>query len=316
MSNPRTPSRVPIVLWALQAPTLLRLFQESPEWDMRVEEMGNHEGLAEGAGLRFARLGADVPDLLFVCSPDQYDAAEALQRRLHASIPVVWVAHNGFEERLVPESFRGPVLVMSANNIHAHVRTIARTVFVIRPALPQCAPFDRRTWSYARARFWTMQNRPSTRTVDSRARLRATAEAVEAAGGTLEIYGQDQPNGFLLPEQKKVLYREGVYLSSLHPCGGFGLAEHEAMVHGASIVAVAWGDAAVDWAEYPGLVSSPEELARRVAQIAHETAREQAERRRDEVNEACRLLWRFYDVGRRDAAIRKLCNALLPPFSS
>ena len=312
----------PIVCWALQAPTLLPLLANTRAWDLRYARMADDSGLAETQEMRGVKEMDPFevkPDVMFVCSPDQLRVAERVRAHHHVAIPVVWVAHNGYELRVVPESWTGPILVMSAANIHAHVMTIARTVFVIRPHVPpgrynrprvsvSASPADRMP-----LHCWTSKNRPKTRTLGERSRLSGIEEACAAAGAKLSIFGDGQPCGFLTEDGKQALYAEGaVYVSSLEQTAGFGLAEHEVLAHGGAIVTRAWGDAFVTWAGHPGLCHTDAQIHARIGSLARQSHAQRHRWLRDCFEASDRILDDSYGRAVMDDGILALLDTLLP----
>jgi len=254
------------VLWALQSPTLLNLLRATDAWDLRVEALGDHEGLAEADQGRCPGLAGEEPDVIFVCSPRQLESAQAIARA-HGHRPrIVWVAHNGTEGGLVPRSWGGALLVMSAANVHTHAPSGRDQVFVIRPHI---APrFDGRVARVLGQRpkveaLWGMRNRPTSRDVQQRMRTEQLARCVEEAdvAGIYQLYGQDTPGGYLTEEERDALFFDGIaYVSSVPTNAGFGLAEHEALALGSRLIAFAWGDARLTLAGYPGIVHSSEQM--------------------------------------------------------
>lgn len=279
------PPRRPIVLFALQAPTLLNLLVDTYAWDLRCQPMGDAGALAETALLdpRIRGLEGDVPDLMVVCSPDHLRAAEQLQADLGKHIPIVWAAHNGYETHLT-HKWAGPLLTFSANNLHAHVPDSRENVFVIRPHVPLREIHPRAHQNVeagAHRFFWTMQNRPETRSIVTQTRVALLARAVDElrdAGVRLTVYGQGHPGGFLPPDKRaEHLCWCPAYVSALPSCAGFGLAEHEALAAGSPLISYAWGDTFVTLADYPGLVHNLEGLKR---QLLHLSVDDGCERKR------------------------------------
>ncbi len=265
--------KTPIALWALQAPGLLKQLAKSHVWNLRVLPMGDHENLAEAANGDLANVQrlamGERPDIIFVCTPAHLRAAEEMMAKTGVLVPIVWVAHNGFEMHLVPADWQGPVLTMSTNNLHAHLfDNPKRTGYVVRPTYP---PRYADTLPPApSARFWMMQNRPASRALQTRLLGQEVRTCFEKEIGVpLEVYGQDQPNGFLsLPEKHALIDEGGVYVSFLPQCAGFGLAEHEVLARGGMLLCRAWGDTFLTLADYPGLVSSVDELGKKAKRIA------------------------------------------------
>lgn len=304
----------PIVLFALQAPTLLPLLAASTLWDLRVLPMGDHEGLAEAAGVDGLRaLGSDTPDVIVVCSPAHRKAAEQLCVTLGKDIPIVWAAHNGYQTELL-DGWQGPLLTFSANNLHAHSPESREQTFVIRPHVPRGEELAIGTLFYGGA--FTMQNRPSTRQFQTRMRGALFDEAVAASGLRVDRYGQDQPLGPLSPSGKRKKFATALgYASCLPTNAGFGLAEHEALAHGCPVFGLLWGDAHVTLADYPGLVSSQAQLTdlfREVATYAGlENAARAPELRKNIAQAGYDLLATHYTLDIMDAGIAAFLSGLL-----
>lgn len=277
------PASRPVVLWALQSPTLLTLLAATDAWDLRVEALGDHEGLAEADQNRCPGLGGDEPAVIFVCSQVQLDQAQAIARAFGHRPRLVWVAHNGTEGGLVPKSWHGPILTLSAANVHTHAPSGRDQVFVIRPHVPpRRNASDFTSGPNERVlTLWGMRNRPTSRDVQQRMRTEQLAQCLDEAGVRehYTLYGQDTPGGYLTSDARDRLFETGIaYVSAVPTNGGFGLAEHEALALGSRLVAFAWGDARLTLAGYPGLVHSSEQMIHVLRETVNEEMRHGSDR--------------------------------------
>lgn len=262
----------PIVLFALQSPPLLQLLRACEAWDLRMEPLGDHEGLAESAILRdspLPGLGTDVPDIVVVCSPAQLRRAKELVFGWGKKIPIVWAAHNGYETELT-DGYEGPLLTFSSANMATFALFPREHTYVIRPHVPIVR--EHKTIGSPPLPAFTMQNRPHTRqNVAAKMRSALLASAIEEAGVTVDAYGQGQPKGFLDAAGKNIRWQyAAAYVSALPTTAGFGLAEHEALAHGCPLVTMAWSDAHITLADYPGMCTSQKELVELLRLVNHE----------------------------------------------
>jgi hypothetical protein len=259
----------PIVLFAAQAPTLLNRLVTSPAWDLRAEPMGDHDGIAEMRELGVPSLAGDTPDVIVVCSPRQLKAARGIAIAAAEPIPIVWAAHNGYEPSLT-DGWEGPVLTFSANNLATHTPRSRQHTYVIRPSF-QPKPDSRTTPAYRTLRsLFTMESRPETRVFAKSMRAALRGQIVDTSSVPVVTYGQHQPAGYLEAPARERLFRGGSlgYLSCLPTNAGFALAEHEALEAGCPLLALAWGDAHVTLAGYPGLCHSEAQMVRRLEELA------------------------------------------------
>ena len=112
-------------------------------------------------------------------------------------------------------------------------------------------------WRWKAGGAFSIMSRPGHRQVDMQERM---ARALRDIPG-YQLYGQDQPGGFLrgLRKDQKLTWCSA-YVSMVGANSGFGLSEHEAMSWGCPIVARRWGDMATRFYDYPGFAGSDEEL--------------------------------------------------------
>lgn len=254
----------PVVLFALQSPTLLRRLAKSKRWRLRVLPLGDHEGLSEASQLGDVQPLAPedgVPYAIVVCSPRQLAAAQELTLQWGRKVPIAWACHNGYEPGLSC-GWKGPLLTFSANNLATHATGPREHTYVIRPHFardPVHGPWPEGMGD--KPSFFLMRNRPQTRALARASRETLEEDVVERSRIRLAVFGQDQDRGILTPEERDEWFAHATgYLSVLPTNAGFALAEHEALERGCPLFGLRWGDAHVTLAGYPGLRSCADEL--------------------------------------------------------
>lgn len=212
-----------LALFTLQSPTLLNILATSKQWQLEV--MIAETGLAEAAQLTAPAWGGRYPDKVFVCSPDHLELARTVFPRSEHW----WVAHNGKDIGPID----APTLALSER-----VAAIQRSAGVkdVRVIVPHYSVAP--AWKWEPGHAWSMLSRPSSRHpkhVDNLVQL--------ATHHPIELYGQDQPMGFLDAKGKEALFKAcSCYASPLPPWAGFGLAQHECFAAGVPLVGSRWGD--------------------------------------------------------------------------
>jgi len=239
------------ILAANQAPTLLNNLNQAPEWDIQVVYLEDRNAFSE------SRLGAcpdwdgQPVDQFWACAGHHVERAQAT---FGPQVEIVYLIHDGLPEAS-RQHFRGRrVICMSEANAEA-VRRVggAKSAHVIQPAYEA-----KLVWEWLPDIAWTTMSRPQHRTLAHHALLARITEACAAVGGQHDIYGQDQPAGFLEGAKKRAfLEASSCYAAFSLPSGGFGLSEHEAMAAGVPVVAWAWGDMEKEAPNHPGLCFSP-----------------------------------------------------------
>jgi hypothetical protein len=277
---------LPVVVAALQAPTLLNLWARSTRWHLRV--FGGPDDLAEAALLDVPAYTIGDPVAVLVCHAPQLAQAA----KLWPKAKLVWVAHNcqnvSDDPRIHGHVALNTVISRRAQEHAEALGHPASSWFVITPAY---MPIRRHRWK--RDVLWTMQSRPDSpshpdpnRAADQRildqclARC-APTEVAYALGdptlGTRErafcsprselasrhtLYGQDQPAGFLdRAGQDRLIAACSGYLSCLRPSAGFGLAQHEMLAAGVPLIANTWAGVADDGGSLGGVRDSLDEVA-------------------------------------------------------
>lgn len=230
----------PLVVAALQAPTLLNIWASSKPWDLRVADLGGSGDLEEAKLLRVERYDGGEPLAVMVCHPEQIAAA----RERWPKAKIVWVLHNARHTTDDPAIDRWVAL-----NTHIAMQAGSYADYdrcsVVTPAY-----HARPTWRWAPDELWTMQSRPSTpeRPDPNRAADQAILDEVLARGNLRcchRMFGQGQPGGFLDESAKyRMMSRCSGYLSCLRPWAGFGLAQHEMLAAGVPLIANEWLGAA------------------------------------------------------------------------
>lgn len=307
----------PIVLFALQAPTLLQLLAADDGWDLRTEPMGDHEALAERAHLAGAPIpgiGADVPAVIVVCSPAQLIRAKEMIFAWGRDIPIVWAAHNGYEPELL-DGWEGPLLTFSLNNLATFSLQPREHAYVIRPHMPIVREFKTISGRGKDHPCFTMQNRPQTRPAHAvQMRNALLASAVEEAGVPHEVYGQDQPRGALGWLTRQTAFRDApAYVSALPTNAGFGLAEHEALAHGCPLITMTYGDLPLTLAAYSGLCQTRAEMVEKLQNRwgAHQKDRGYGGARKSWAEEGFDALATHYTPKIMHDGVGQLLNGLL-----
>jgi hypothetical protein len=253
----------PLVVAALQAPTLLNIWARSEKWRLVAAPLGDHEGLAE-AELLAPDLRQPIsgkPDVVLVCSPAQLKRA----REMWPDAKHVWVLHNSTPGYL-PSAEREQIAAAVALTDQVKTRhelawkaqggSIPRVQLII----PYFEPMSR--WGWARHRLWSMVSRPETRHPEH---LFGIQEVLShyALHERHTLYGQGQPGGFLDPRAKQaVIAACSAYISHMPEWAGFGLAEHEMLAAGVPVIGRRWADLRTDLSEeYTGLTDSVVEQA-------------------------------------------------------
>lgn len=241
------------VLVAQQSPTLFNILSRSPEWNMFMAPMGDHQGLTEMSLLDVQRFSPDSadPDIVMVCTPDQLRMSH---RRFPKAIRL-WVIHNGRHRRLLPRAHEGKVagVVTFSRRVQWLQGGRSIPVHYISPAY-EANP----TWSWEPTKLWTLRNRPDTREDDVDAVIRAICRGLPHT-----FYGQGQPAGFASPDLTAALRAScSAHVSGLDRCAGFGLADHENFAAGVPVIGGWWGDLAEEMdPAYWGLQNDLVEMA-------------------------------------------------------
>lgn len=220
-------------MWVAQAPLLLNRLCRSRSWNMQVACLQDADGLAEMAQMHAPKWDGSPKGVVaaFACAPDH---VRWVQQHLPEAKLVI-VAHQGYAQKLPPAPHTTAVVAFSSRCAFFVSSQIVQQVSVLTPAYEPMP-----AWSWAPGKLWTMMSRPKTREHISFAAL---DDARRIATTRIDIYGQDQPAGFLSSEVKtKLLSSCSAYFEALPPRAGFGLAEHEAMSAGCPVVGAAWGD--------------------------------------------------------------------------
>lgn len=248
--------KAPLVVWALQAPTLLNLLARSDQWRLEVSDLGDASGLDECRLLTAPAHQGGEPAAVVVCTPAQLDRA----RRTFPRARIVWALHNGRRQLLPPSQNVHETLCFS-HHVAALQRRDGVKSHVIVPAYAA-----RQQFRWSPDKLFVMTNRPNTRTGE-RERLLDLVE--EASGKQATRYGQGQRAGFL--RDRSAVYADcSGYLSALPDWAGFGLAEHECFAAGVPVVGNRrWGDMEEELPSYGALALTVGEqgaCARRVAE--------------------------------------------------
>lgn len=226
----------PLVVWALQAPTLLERLSRTDKWRLEVADLEDSDGNAENSLLSVPSYEGGRPYIVFVCTERQFANA----RRLFPGSRIIWVLHNGKDG---PPS-KVPERVAFSNHV---ARLHGGDVHVLVPAYEAKPRYEWKSDC-----VWTMMSRPQNRRPD---RMRITRILERASGVPVRLYGQDQPGGFLDAEARESLMRLcTAYVSSLPDWAGFGLAEHECFEAGVPVIGnLEWGDMREENLGYRGL---------------------------------------------------------------
>jgi hypothetical protein len=231
------------VVAALQAPTLLNRLALSPLWRLEVATFGLEAFAEKSLLLALSWDGrSEGVDWVLVCTDDQLQWARSTFPRAR----VAWAAHC---------SLPGVVTHMALRDADAIVTFCRRNEEVLRPHVggkPQAtllaAYHPRLKWRWTERTAWTMASRPQhrvpwwCRTMDA---ALAHARASLPPGTPLrhEVYGEDQPGGFLTGEARRAVERRSsCYLSRCVENTGMGLVEHECWEMGSPVVGCWAGD--------------------------------------------------------------------------
>lgn len=257
----------PVVVWALQAPTLLNRLATSERWQLLWCDLGDAGGLAERSQCNAERFkGPGRVDYVVVCTELQLKTARSTFPRAK----VLWALHNGRADLLPAAAAEVSHFVTFSHRVAAmHAGAMGpyreHKIHVVVPEYEaELAP--RGTWSHKRDAAWVMKSRPATRRPDH---LRNIRYVSQKSGVTTAIYGQDQERGFLGPAGKDFLMaRSTAYLSALPYWAGFGLAEHECLARGTPIVGTRWGDMAIEMPAEYGLDDDLDRVAARLFDLS------------------------------------------------
>lgn len=247
----------PLVVWALQAPTLLNLLARSAAWRLTVADLGDASMLKEAELLRAERYRSGDPAVVFVCTPDHLAAArQRFPRSRH-----VWVLHNGRRQLLPPTADVAETLCLSHHVARLQQRD-GITGHVVVPAYEPSLGFR-----WTPNKLFVMMSRPSSRTGEREHLLNMVERA---SGKRATRYGQDQAGGFLY--DRAAVYADcSGYLSALPDWAGFGLAEHEALAAGVPVIGNRrWGDMEEELPDYSGLQGSVSEQGRAAKRVAED----------------------------------------------
>lgn len=252
----------PLVVWAFQAPTLLNLYAKTTTWRVEVADLGDSGGasIAENRLLKAPLYQSGSPKLVFVCSPRQCVTA----RQQFPGSRLIWVLHNGQQDRLPPKHLGVKEVVALSNHVASMHRGHSDGTLYVHVLVPAYDANPRYEW--ASGRVWTTTSRPKHRRPD---RMRITREIEAASGINVTVYGQDQPAGFLTPTAKEGLFRGcTAYMSCLPDWAGFGLAEHECFAAGVPVIGnVRWGDMAEEMLDYEGFGISIKDQAEMLKRV-------------------------------------------------
>ena len=219
-------------VWAHQSPTLLNLFRASPEWDLRVADLGDCSFQEKDLLTCLVEQPDQIahPDAVFVCAPGHFCRA----RKAWPKAKLVWVFHQGYPNREPQEAKECCAAVCFHPAIAAMLETFS--VRVLTPHFPVS-----HQWKFGPTDAYMMMSRPRSRPMMQIAANKELLQAVETATGKRAWwYGEQAPDGFRA--DPSTLYAEhACYLSRLPWRSGIGLAEHEAMAAGMPMVGAAWG---------------------------------------------------------------------------
>ena len=235
----------PVVLAALQSPTLLNILHRSSVWNFWVTDLADADPavLAELRWLAVPTYAGNprMVDYVLVCTPHQYQRAGNLFPRAKR----VWMLHNGREAMTPPHEDH---FALTFSRRVAALHQERRPQMRIATVTPAYAPAP--CWAEWAPRIWTMLNRPTP----DRSEYLQLIEAL-VRGLPFEWYGQGHANGILDGPARAELERAcAAYVTPLPPWAGFGLAQHECLARGVPLVGSRWGDLADELpAEYTAL---------------------------------------------------------------
>jgi hypothetical protein len=232
----------PLVVWAIQSPTILNRLARSQAWRLRVADLGDSTGFRERELLacRQYDAGDGDPNFVFVCSMMQLQTA----RHRFPRATMVFVAHQGYPFRIM-HLLKEVSCIATFCSSHADVYQDLLPLHRSRALIPVFVPEP--TWQWSPETLWTVLSRPGGRHPMASAGvheiLYLMAEARPKQRPSHVWYGQDQPGGFLdeagISAKKS---RCSAYLTMLPPKSGIGLVEHECMAAGVPIVGARWAD--------------------------------------------------------------------------
>jgi hypothetical protein len=221
----------PIVVAALQSPTLLNILHQSTAWQFWVTDLYDTDQLAELRWLQASTYAGNPRDVnyVLVCTPNQWGRAGNLFPRAER----VWMLHNG-NENLTPPHGDRCALTFSRRVGELHrARRPQMRIATVTPAY-QVEPI----WQEWAPRIWTLLNRPTT----ARSEYIGLIEEL-VRGLPFEWYGQGHANGILEGSARTDLERAcAAYVTPLPTWAGFGLAQHECLARGVPLVGTRWGD--------------------------------------------------------------------------
>jgi hypothetical protein len=239
----------PTILFALQAPTLLNNFAQIPEvWDVRYVKTGPVD-FAEESLLEVPEWDGALLSLFVGCDASH----EAWAARHLLDVPSYTMIHTSDPNGMGGRQFGKHMIGMQRHGLNiaewhwkpksTHYLSIA---YEAKPS-----------WTWAPYRPWSVMSRPQHRRPGTQARMAFLRDKLPY----LSLYGQDQPDGFLVGAARaEVLANSSCYVSMVGPEAGVGLMEHEAMAAGVPVVARAWGDLLDNMPDYPGIARDDSEL--------------------------------------------------------
>lgn len=254
-------SSLPTVVAAVQSPTLLNILARSSSWKLFACPLGDHENLTEFSALEVPTWQPEHgnPQAVLVCSPAHLFSARARW----PLAKIFWLVHNGRERWLLPAEHEDSVsgAIVFSERLRWLCQAGRRTKFhFVSPAYAPAAD-----WSWAEDRFWTLRNRPLSRSDDRENLIAALTEDRKHT-----FYGQEQRAGFAGPSAIQSIRSScSAYISALDRSAGFGLAEHECLASGVPIIGGWWGDLDEELSrDYWALRHDPREMRRSVDRAA------------------------------------------------
>lgn len=255
--------RRPIVLAALQAPTLLNNLAQSDAWDLRVVKLPNTSFKEEtlltvpwwdgNPNTVSAFMGCDITHMEWAT-------------RFMPDVPQLVLIHSGLPEQ-TGELAEGRFCVGFSQ---ANLRALAQVykpagMHLLSPSYKELDQWDRLThgWKWVEHQAWTMFSRPQHRAPELVAAFdRLRSMVLQAFPDGHSLFGEGQPGGFITPEERTAIMSLcSCYLSFIRPWAGFGLAEHECMAAGVPVLGRWWGDLRLECPDHPGLADNDDDLA-------------------------------------------------------